>query len=203
MLLACLILVPVNIQTLENQGYHPFAFSLCKDTCFANKYSDYLSFHHVKSIATYMGIYVLMLVLLLYPHQHFYYIKGRHYKDLFWPCKTLMLRLLAIIVCSVPLIIGLVIRNFLDSWLNFLITSLCSCLFFVCYTTLFPFLLRSLNVDYPCDLFLTGYYVLINHLERMIKSLQFDFRYNYDTICLLDKRNFNNTIKNVDPRDNR
>ena len=201
LLLICLILVPVNIHSFESQGYHPYALSLCRDKCFTNKRKDFLSFHHTKSLSVYVGILALTLIFLLYPHQHFYYIKGRNYKDMFWPCKVLMLRILAIVISSVPLLIGFIIRIFLNSWVNFIVTSLCSCLFFISYATLYPVILKTLNVDFPCDLFLTGYYVKINHLERIIKSLQFDFRYNYDTISLLEKRNHNEMIKVVNPEE--
>lgn len=203
MLLTCLILVPINIQNFESKGYHPFALSLCRESCFENKHSDFLSFHHMESISLSMGIIFLTVFFLLYPHQHFYYIKGRHYKDLFSPCKVFMLRLLVTLVSFVPLLIGFMFKLFLNSWTSFLVTSFFSCIFFIFYGTLYPFLLNMLNVDFPCDLFLTGYYIKINHLERIIKSLQFDFRYNYDTISLLEKRRHGEMIKNVDPEGQR
>lgn len=144
-----------------------------------------------------MGTFVLTLIFLLYPHQHFNYIRGRDFKKLFWPCKVLMLRMLAIVMTSFPLIISVILRLFLTDWVNFLLTSFLNCLFFLSYATLYPFMLKTLNVDYPCDLFLTGYYVAIKHLERVVKSLQFDFRNNYDTIFLVSKRNHHEMIKNV------
>ena len=190
-------MVVVNIYTFEKRDYHPYANSLCRSSCFKDSSSDFLSFQHINSISLYTGFLILMFRFLVYKHQHFYYIKERNYKNLFNTPKIFLLRFLIFLVCSVPLIIGVGLKVILKNWTYFIVSCIFSCLFFISYFLLLPFLLKSLNVDFPCDLFLTDYYVQMENLEKVVKGLPFDFKFDYDTISLLEKRRNSHMIKRI------
>lgn len=197
----CLLSGILDIYFFEIPGYHRYANSLCRNECFENSEKDFLAFHHLDSVSHFSGIIILIFCFLVYRHQHFYYIHQRYINDIFWPFKTFILRLIIFIICSIPLIIGFVTKYLIDGWFRFLIEITMSCFFFLSYIFLCPLLLKVCQIDFPCDLFMTGYYIKSNKMEEQFKNLPLDFQDDYDTIYLLEKRRKFHIIKIFEEND--
>ena len=189
-LLPTLILVPLNILTFESRSPHPYAHSTCMAHCLGHSKDNFLSYHHLESIALFAGFPCLLFTFLIYPYAHFFYVDPKHFGSfmmkkakLFWP------RFFAMLVTLLPIILGLVLKIFVKGWPYFAVACSLSIIHILLYRFLYPKLLKMFKVDVPCDLFMTALYVEEKYYDLINTKIIFDFPGNYHVYTLLKTRN--------------